>query len=178
MLHRRLKILNPTRKCSRSIGPFDRLPCLCAATAVMISKSGHNGYSSLLPRMDPLTDEIRVEIDREKPKALYSEAQKIAAEDLQYLPMWSGDAVSVHRKDWGFGVVAEWGFGFFGEAANTELIPKRADPVHVPAPASEADKTTKKTHPRKVSKVGLAVSENTVAQEPREVCCQELVLTA
>jgi hypothetical protein len=78
----------------------------------------------------------------------------------------------------GFGVVAERGFGFFGEAANTELIPKRADPDHVPAPASEADKTTKKTHPRKVSKVGLAVSENTVAQGPREVCCQELMLTA
>jgi hypothetical protein len=112
----------------------------------MISKSGRNGYSSLLPRMDPLTDEIRVEMDREKPKALCSEAQKIAAE---YLPMWFGDAVSVHRKDWGFGVVAEWGFGFFGEAANTELIPKRADPVHVPAPASEADKTTKKNPPSK-----------------------------
>jgi ABC-type transport system substrate-binding protein len=67
----------------------------------MISKSGRNGYSSLFPRMDPLTDEIRVEMDRERPKALCSEAQKIAAEDLQYLPMWFGDAVSVHRKDLG-----------------------------------------------------------------------------
>jgi peptide/nickel transport system substrate-binding protein len=50
-------------------------------------------------RMDALTDEIRVEMNREKRKALCSEAQKIAAEDLPYLPMWFGDAVSVHRKD-------------------------------------------------------------------------------
>src|ERR1700686_2458950 len=99
-----------------------------------------------------------LEMDREKPKALCSEAQKIAAEDLQYLPMWFGDAVSVHRKDWGFGVVAEWGFGFFGEAANTELIPKRADPVHVPAPVSEADKTTKKPTLEKFRRWVLAVS--------------------
>jgi ABC-type transport system substrate-binding protein len=67
----------------------------------MISKSRRNGYSSLLPRMDALTDEIRGEMDREKRKALCSEAQKIAAEDLPYLPMWFGDAVSVHRKDLG-----------------------------------------------------------------------------
>jgi peptide/nickel transport system substrate-binding protein len=52
-------------------------------------------------RMDALTDEIRVEMDREKRKALCGEAQKIAAEDLPYLPMWFGDAVSVHRRDLG-----------------------------------------------------------------------------
>ena len=52
-------------------------------------------------RMDVLTDEIRVEMDREKRKELCSEAQKIAAVDLPYLPMWFGDAVSVHRKDLG-----------------------------------------------------------------------------
>ncbi|MDP9338054.1 MAG: ABC transporter substrate-binding protein [Acidobacteriota bacterium] len=52
-------------------------------------------------RMDALTDQIRVELDREKRKALCSEAQKILADDLPYLPMWFGDAVSVHRKDLG-----------------------------------------------------------------------------
>jgi len=52
-------------------------------------------------RMDALTDQIRVEMDREKRKALCSEAQKILAEDLPYLPMWFGDAVSVHRKELG-----------------------------------------------------------------------------
>jgi len=49
-------------------------------------------------RMDALTDEIRVEINQEKRKALCSEAQKILAEDLPYLPLWFNDVVSVHRR--------------------------------------------------------------------------------
>jgi peptide/nickel transport system substrate-binding protein len=49
-------------------------------------------------RMDALTDQIRVEMDREKRKALCSEAQKILATDLPYLPLWFVDAVSVHQK--------------------------------------------------------------------------------
>lgn len=53
------------------------------------------------PRVDTLTDRIRVEMDREKRKVLCSEAQKILADDLPYLPMWFGDAVSVHRRDLG-----------------------------------------------------------------------------
>jgi peptide/nickel transport system substrate-binding protein len=52
-------------------------------------------------RMDTLTDQIRVEMDREKRKALCSEAQKILATDLPYLPLWFGDAVSVHQKELG-----------------------------------------------------------------------------
>jgi peptide/nickel transport system substrate-binding protein len=36
-------------------------------------------------------------MDREKRKALCSEAQKILAEDLPYLPLWFPDVVSVHR---------------------------------------------------------------------------------
>jgi len=50
------------------------------------------------PRVDALTDQIRTEMDQEKRKALCSEAQKILAEDLPYLPLWFTDAVSVHRK--------------------------------------------------------------------------------
>jgi len=50
------------------------------------------------PRIDALTDQIRVEMDQEKRKALCSEVQKILAEDLPYLPMWFNDVVSVHRR--------------------------------------------------------------------------------
>ncbi len=50
------------------------------------------------PRIDALTDQIRTEMDREKRKALCSEAQKILADDLPYLPLWFADVVSVHRR--------------------------------------------------------------------------------
>lgn len=50
------------------------------------------------PRIDALTDQIRVEMNQEKRKALCSEVQKILAEDLPYLPPWFNDVVSVHRR--------------------------------------------------------------------------------
>jgi peptide/nickel transport system substrate-binding protein len=53
------------------------------------------------PRIDALTDQIRTEMDREKRKALCSEAQKILADDLPYLPLWFTDVVSVHRRSLG-----------------------------------------------------------------------------
>jgi ABC-type transport system substrate-binding protein len=53
------------------------------------------------PRIDALTDQIRVEMDQEKRKLLCSEVQKILAEDLPYLPLWFTDAVSVHRRTLG-----------------------------------------------------------------------------
>jgi peptide/nickel transport system substrate-binding protein len=53
------------------------------------------------PRMDALTDQIRTEMDQEKRKVLCSEAQKILADDLPYLPLWFTDAISVHRKSLG-----------------------------------------------------------------------------
>ena len=53
------------------------------------------------PRVDALTDQIRVEMDQEKRKALCSDIQKILAEDLPYLPMWFSDVVSVHRRSIG-----------------------------------------------------------------------------
>lgn len=52
-------------------------------------------------RIDALTDQIRTEMDREKRKALCSEAQKILAEDLPILPLWFVDVVSVHRRELG-----------------------------------------------------------------------------
>jgi peptide/nickel transport system substrate-binding protein len=53
------------------------------------------------PRVDELTEKIRVEMDREKRKILCSEVQKIIAEDLPYVPLWYTDVVSVHRKSLG-----------------------------------------------------------------------------
>jgi peptide/nickel transport system substrate-binding protein len=52
-------------------------------------------------RIDALTDQIRVEMNQEKRKALCSEVQKSLAEDLPYLPMWFNDVVSVHRRSLG-----------------------------------------------------------------------------
>jgi peptide/nickel transport system substrate-binding protein len=53
------------------------------------------------PRIDTLIDQIRVESNLEKRKALCSEVQKILAEDLPYIPMWFTDVVSVHRRELG-----------------------------------------------------------------------------
>jgi ABC-type transport system substrate-binding protein len=53
------------------------------------------------PRVDALTDQIRVEMDQAKRKVLCSEVQKILADDLPYLPLWFTDATSVHRQSLG-----------------------------------------------------------------------------
>lgn len=50
------------------------------------------------PRIDALTDLIRTEMDQEKRKDLCSQAQKILADDLPYLPLWFTDVVSVHSR--------------------------------------------------------------------------------
>ena len=50
------------------------------------------------PHIDALTDQIRVEMNQEKRKALCSEVQKILADDLPYLPLWFNVVVSVHQR--------------------------------------------------------------------------------
>jgi ABC-type transport system substrate-binding protein len=50
------------------------------------------------PRLDSLLDAARVESNREKRRAIYSEVQKIIAEDLPYLNLWFLNNVSVHRR--------------------------------------------------------------------------------
>jgi peptide/nickel transport system substrate-binding protein len=50
------------------------------------------------PRLDALLDRARVESDREKRRAIYSQVQKIVAEDLPYLNLWFLDNISVHRR--------------------------------------------------------------------------------
>jgi peptide/nickel transport system substrate-binding protein len=52
-------------------------------------------------RIDALTDQIRVEMNQGKRKALCTEVQKILAEDLPYMPLWFNDVVSVHRRSLG-----------------------------------------------------------------------------
>jgi ABC-type transport system substrate-binding protein len=48
--------------------------------------------------VDALLDQARVESDREKRRELFSQVQKIIAEDLPYVSLWFMDNVSVHRK--------------------------------------------------------------------------------
>jgi peptide/nickel transport system substrate-binding protein len=62
---------------------------------------GANRGRYINSRVDELTDQIRVEMDREKRKAECSEVQKILADDLPYLPLWFADVVSVHRRELG-----------------------------------------------------------------------------
>ena len=53
------------------------------------------------PRIDALTDQIRMEMDQQRRKQLCSETQKILADDLPYIPLWFYDALSVHRRSLG-----------------------------------------------------------------------------
>jgi peptide/nickel transport system substrate-binding protein len=48
--------------------------------------------------VDSLLDQARVESDREKRRALFSQVQKIVAEDVPYLSLWFMDNISVHRR--------------------------------------------------------------------------------
>jgi peptide/nickel transport system substrate-binding protein len=58
------------------------------------SNRGHYRNSKL----DTLLDQARVEMDREKRKALLWEIQKIVAEDEPYINLWYPDNVCVHRE--------------------------------------------------------------------------------
>jgi len=50
------------------------------------------------PRVDQLIDQARSELDQNKRKALYSEIQRILAEDLPSVNLWYLDNVLVHTK--------------------------------------------------------------------------------
>jgi peptide/nickel transport system substrate-binding protein len=49
------------------------------------------------PALDALLDQQRVEMDRDKRKAILSEIQKLVAEDEPYINLWYVDNVCVHR---------------------------------------------------------------------------------
>jgi peptide/nickel transport system substrate-binding protein len=53
-----------------------------------IPPNGANRGHYRNPRVDALIDEIRMEMNPEKRKELCSEAQKILANDVPYLPLW------------------------------------------------------------------------------------------
>jgi ABC-type transport system substrate-binding protein len=66
--------------------------------------------------MDLLTEEIGREMDREKRKALCSLVQKMAAEDVPFIPLWFTDVVSVHRRSMGeIALTATGDYEFLGE---------------------------------------------------------------
>jgi peptide/nickel transport system substrate-binding protein len=50
------------------------------------------------PALDALLDQARVEMDRDKRKAILSQIQKIVAEDEPYINLWYVDNVCVHQK--------------------------------------------------------------------------------
>ncbi len=67
-------------------------------------------------QMDLLTEEIGREMDREKRKALCSLVQKMAAEDVPFIPLWFTDVVSVHRRSMGeIALTATGDYEFLGE---------------------------------------------------------------
>jgi peptide/nickel transport system substrate-binding protein len=49
-------------------------------------------------RLDALIDQARVESSQQRRRELFSEVQKIVAEDLPYLNLWFTDTISVHRR--------------------------------------------------------------------------------
>ena len=49
-------------------------------------------------RLDALLDQARAEMDMEKRRKLFSEIQKIVAEDVPYVSLWYRDNISVHRN--------------------------------------------------------------------------------
>jgi peptide/nickel transport system substrate-binding protein len=63
-----------------------------------IPPAGANRGRYRNPQLDALVDRARVEPDRDKRRALYSQVQQIIAGDLPYLPLWFQDNISVHRR--------------------------------------------------------------------------------
>jgi peptide/nickel transport system substrate-binding protein len=63
-----------------------------------IPPNGSNRGHYRNPKLDALLDQARMEMDREKRKALLWEIQKIVAEDEPYINLWYLDNVCVHRE--------------------------------------------------------------------------------
>jgi peptide/nickel transport system substrate-binding protein len=63
-----------------------------------IPPAGANRGRYRNPQLDALVDRARIEPDREKRRAIYTQVQQIIAEDLPYLPLWFQDNISVHRR--------------------------------------------------------------------------------
>jgi peptide/nickel transport system substrate-binding protein len=63
-----------------------------------IPPNGSNRGHYRNPKLDALLDQARMEMDREKRKALLWEIQGIVAEDEPYINLWYPDNVCVHRE--------------------------------------------------------------------------------
>jgi peptide/nickel transport system substrate-binding protein len=63
-----------------------------------IPPNGSNRGHYRNPQLDALIDQARMEMDREKRKALLWEIQGIVAEDEPYINLWYPDNVCVHRE--------------------------------------------------------------------------------
>jgi peptide/nickel transport system substrate-binding protein len=63
-----------------------------------IPPNGSNRGHYRNPQLDALIDQARMEMDREKRKALLWEIQRIVAEDEPYINLWYPDNVCVHRE--------------------------------------------------------------------------------
>ena len=60
---------------------------------------GSNRWRYQNAEMDRLVDAGRAELDREKRKGIYAEAQRIVAEDLPIIPLWHEDNVVLRNVD-------------------------------------------------------------------------------
>ncbi len=63
-----------------------------------IPPNGANRGRYINPEMDKLIKEGETTYDMEERKKIYSKIQKIAAEDVVYIPLWYPDSVAIFRK--------------------------------------------------------------------------------
>ncbi len=63
--------------------------------STMVPPAGNNRGHYTNRRMDRLTDAARIEIDRERRRHLYVRAQRTAARQLPYVPLWWPDNIVV-----------------------------------------------------------------------------------
>src|SRR5260370_7166580 len=84
--------LCPLRKCFFRVFSFSSA-CRCFSLWLLQPDGANRGHYRNA-RIDALTDQIRMEMNQEKRKALYSEVQKIRADDLPYLPLLFTHALS------------------------------------------------------------------------------------
>ncbi len=80
----------------------------------MIPPNGRNRGHYANPRIDELTDQARLVLDVQERKQLYSEIQKILAEDLPYVFLWCPhNIVVMDEKVKGFVLYPEGNFASF-----------------------------------------------------------------
>jgi peptide/nickel transport system substrate-binding protein len=64
-----------------------------------VPPAGRNRSLYQNPKIDQLTEKGRITLDPKKRKAIYSEVQKIVAEDLPYVSLWHANNISIVKKN-------------------------------------------------------------------------------